>query len=176
MARNQAGAQQQAPQVQPEGKRKSLILICVGLVAFLLSAAGLTYALMSGSNGNGNGNGNGAVSAAAREPARLPALYQPLDPAFTVNYAHGGRQRYMQVSVVLMGRDPEAMAAAKEHSPLIRNQLVMLFSSADFEQLMSAEGKETLREQATLAVQSLMEQELGKPIIESVLFTNLVLQ
>lgn len=172
MARNQAGAQQQAPQVQPEGKRKSLILICVGLVAFLLSAAGLTYALMSGSNGNGNG----AVSAAAREPARLPALYQPLDPAFTVNYAHGGRQRYMQVSVVLMGRDPEAMAAAKEHSPLIRNQLVMLFSSADFEQLMSAEGKEKLREQATLAVQTLMEQELGKPIIESVLFTNLVLQ
>ncbi|MGN5519514.1 flagellar basal body-associated FliL family protein [Halopseudomonas sp. Lyrl_26] len=172
MARNQAGAQQQAPQVQPEGKSKSLILICVGLVAFLLSAAGLAYALLSGSNGNDNG----AVSAAAREPARLPALYQPLDPAFTVNYAHGGRQRYMQVSVVLMGRDPEAMAAAKEHSPLIRNQLVMLFSSADFEQLMTAEGKETLREQATLAVQSLMEQELGKPIIESVLFTNLVLQ
>lgn len=174
MARNQAGAQQQAPQVKPEGKSKSLILICVGLVAFLLSAAGLTYALMSGSNGNG------AVSEAAREPAReparLPALYQSLDPAFTVNYAHGGRQRYMQVSVVLMGRDPEAMAAATEHSPLIRNQLVMLFSSADFEQLMSAEGKEKLREQATLAVQTLMEQELGKPIIESVLFTNLVLQ
>lgn len=170
MARNQAGAQQQAPQVKPEGKSKSLILICVGLVAFLLSAAGLTYALMSGSNGNC------AVSEAAREPARLPALYQPLDPAFTVNYAHGGRQRYMQVSVVLMGRDPEAMAAATEHSPLIRNQLVMLFSSADFEQLMSAEGKEKLREQATLAVQTLMEQELGKPIIESVLFTNLVLQ
>lgn len=170
MARNQAGAQQQASQVKPEGKSKSLILICVGLVAFLLSAAGLTYALMSGSNGNG------AVSEAAREPARLPALYQPLDPAFTVNYAHGGRQRYMQVSVVLMGRDPEAMAAATEHSPLIRNQLVMLFSSADFEQLMSAEGKEKLREQATLAVQTLMEQELGKPIIESVLFTNLVLQ
>lgn len=170
MARNQAGAQQQAPQVKPEGKSKSLILICVGLVAFLLSAAGLTYALMSGSNGNG------AVSEAAREPTRLPALYQPLDPAFTVNYAHGGRQRYMQVSVVLMGRDPEAMAAATEHSPLIRNQLVMLFSSADFEQLMSAEGKEKLREQATLAVQTLMEQELGKPIVESVLFTNLVLQ
>src|SRR5690606_23277649 len=149
MARNQAGAQQQASQVKPEGKSKSLILICVGLVAFLLSAAGLTYALMSGSKGNG------AVSEAAREPTRLPALYQPLDPAFTVNYAHGGRQRCMQGSVELMGRDHEAIAAATEPSPLIRNQL---------------------GEQATLAVQTLMEQELGKPIIESVLFTNLVLQ
>ena len=52
----------------------------------------------------------------------------------------------------------------------------MLFSSADFDQLMTAEGKEQLREQATLAVQTLMEQELGAPSIESVLFTNLVLQ
>jgi len=144
-----------------------LVLIGVGLLALLLSIGGLAYALLSGKE---------SPAESASEPARLPALYQPLDPAFTVNYAHGGRQRYMQVNVVLMGRDPKAMAAAAEHSPLIRNQLVMLFSGADFEQLMSAEGKEQLREQATLAVQTLMEQEIGGPTIESVLFTNLVLQ
>lgn len=166
MARNQA-AQQPAAQGVSEKKRMPLVLIGVGLLALLLSIGGLAYALLSG---------NQSPAESAGEPARLPALYQPLDPAFTVNYAHGGRQRYMQVNVVLMGRDPKAMAAAAEHSPLIRNQLVMLFSGADFEQLMSAEGKEQLREQATLAVQTLMEQELGGPTIESVLFTNLVLQ
>ena len=74
MARNQAGAQQQAPQVRTRGKSKSLILICVGLVAFLLSAAGLTYALMSGSKRQRRGQRGG------QEPARLPALYQSLDP------------------------------------------------------------------------------------------------
>ena len=168
MARNQAGAQPSAPVQEPEKKRKPLILICVGLVALLLSAAGLTYALISGSDKT--------ATTEAAEPVRLPALYQPLEPAFTVNYAHGGRQRYMQVSVVLMGRDPQALAAAAEHSPLIRNQLVMLFSGADFDQLSTAEGKELLREQATAAVQNLMEQEIGGPTIESVLFTNLVLQ
>ena len=169
MARNQAGAQQAEPQPLAEkGKRKLIVLICVGLLALLLSAAGLTYALLS--------NGNDGQVASAAEPARLPALYQPLEPAFTVNYAQGARQRYMQVNVVLMGRDPKAMSATVEHAPLIRNQLVMLFSSADFDQLMTAEGKEQLREQATLAVQTLMEQELGAPSIESVLFTNLVLQ
>lgn len=168
MARNQAGAPPPAPQEVSEKKRKPLLLICIGLLALVLSGAGLTYALLSG--------GDDGKTPAAAEPVRLPALYQALDPAFTVNYAHGGRQRYMQVNVVLMGRDPKAMAAAAEHSPLIRNQLVMLFSGADFEQLMSAQGKEQLREQATLAVQSLMEQELGAPAIESVLFTNLVLQ
>lgn len=170
MARNQPAAQQPAAQPEAGKKRKPLILICVGLLALLLSAGGLAYALLST-------QGDGAADPAEpKAAARLPALYQPLEPAFTVNYAHGGRQRYMQVSVVLMGRDPLALATAAEHSPLIRNQLVMLFSSADFDQLSSAEGKEQLREQATLAVQNLMEQETGGPTIESVLFTNLVLQ
>lgn len=165
MAKNQAGAVETAP---PSSKRKQLILICIGLVALLLSAGGVAYALLAN-------KGEGA-DPVPQEAVKLPALYQPLEPAFTVNYAHGGRQRYMQASVVLMGRDPEAMTALAEHLPLIRNRLVMLFSSAEFESLMTAEGKETLRAQATLAVQELMEQELGKPAIESVLFTNLVLQ
>ncbi|NLY59375.1 MAG: flagellar basal body-associated protein FliL [Gammaproteobacteria bacterium] len=168
MARNQAGAQQAAPQEQAGKKRKSLILVSVGLVALLLSAGGLTYALLSGTE-------DGEV-AAPKEAVRQPALYHSLEPAFTVNYAHGGRQRYMQVSVVLMGRNADALAAVAEHAPLIRNQLVMLFSSADFDELSTAEGKEQLREQATLAVQNLLQQEFGKPGIESVLFTNLVLQ
>ena len=170
MARNQAGAQQAAPQAgEAQNKRKPLVLILVGLLALLLSAGGLAYALLTSNKAS-------ETSSAPAEPVKLPALYQPLEPAFTVNYAHGGRQRYMQVHVVLMGRDPKAMAAAQEHSPLIRNQLVMLFSNANFEELMAAEGKEQLRQQATLAVQTLMEQELGAPVIESVLFTNLVLQ
>ncbi|EZQ19239.1 flagellar basal body protein FliL [Halopseudomonas bauzanensis] len=165
MAKNQAAAAETAP---PSNKSKQLILICIGLVALLLSAGGLAYALLA--------NKGDSAAAVSQEPVKLPALYQPLEPAFTVNYAHGGRQRYMQASVVLMGRDPEAMAASAEHLPLIRNRLVMLFSSAEFETLMTAEGKEALREKATLAVQDLLEQELGKPVIESVLFTNLVLQ
>ena len=41
---------------------------------------------------------------------------------------------------------------------------------------MSPEGKEALREKAGLAVKALMEKEVGDPVIESVLFTNMVLQ
>lgn len=169
MAKNQAGAGQPAPQAGKDGTRKLIVLICVGFVALLLSAVGLTYALLSKDTERD-------TSSNPVELGRLPALYQPLEPAFTVNYAQGNRQRYMQVNVVLMGRSPQAMAVVSEHAPLIRNRLVMLFGSADFDQLMSAEGKEQLREQATRAVQTLMEQELGQPVIESVLFTNLVLQ
>lgn len=166
MAKNQAGAEQSVP---PANKHKPVLLIWIGLAALLLSAGGVTYALLENSKAR-------AGVGTTQESVKSPALYQPLEPAFTVNYAHDGRQRYMQASVVLMGRDATAMSALAEHLPLIRNRLVMLFSSAEFETLMTAEGKETLRTQATLAVQELMEQELGRPVIESVLFTNLVLQ
>ena len=68
------------------------------------------------------------------------------------------------------------MAKLNQHLPLIRNQLVMLFGSEDFESLMTPEGKQALRDKATLAVKALLEKEVGNPVIESVLFTNMVLQ
>lgn len=170
MAKQQAP--EQTPETGPDGAKKSkgklFLLIGVGLLALLLSVGGVVYFVLSGDD-----------SADAAEPAvpvQMPAIYQPLDPAFVVNYTHAGRQRYMQVSVVLMGRDPKKMEEATRHFPLIRNQLVMLFSSEDFEELLTAEGKEKLRERATLAVQSMLEREMSDPVVEAVLFTNMVMQ
>lgn len=173
MARNQSEARTAASGANGDskGKGKMLLWVGVGLLALLLSAAGLTYALLSRPVANAP-----ATEVGSAPVAKQPALYQPLEPAFTVNYAQDGRQRYMQVHVVLMGRDPAAMKTVAEHLPLIRNELVMLFGNADFQSLSTAAGKEALREQATAAVQTLMEQELGQAVIESVLFTNLVLQ
>ena len=75
----------------------------------------------------------------------------------------------------LMG-DAEKMAAVSQHMPLLRNELVLQFSSEEFASLFTPEGKEALRDRATLSVQSILEKELGDPVIESVLFTNIVLQ
>ncbi len=164
--------QQAAPPSEDGAKpsrKKLFILVGVGLLALLISIGVAAYFLMSGDSEE-------AAAAAPAAPVRQTAIYQALDPAFVVNYAHGGRQRYMQVNVVLMGRDPAGMANLNRHLPLIRNQLVMLFTSEEFESLFSPEGKEALRERATLAVKSTLEKELGDPVIESVLFTNLVLQ
>lgn len=166
-------ARDQEPAAEVEGapgknKKKLLILVGVGLLALLLSGGGVAYLLLSG--------GEPEAEVEPSEPARAGALYQPLAPAFVVNYTHEGRKRYLQVNVVLMGRDAEGMAAVATHMPLLRNELVLLFSSEEFQTLFSPEGKEALRERATLAVKALLEKEIGDPVIESVLFTNIVLQ
>ncbi|HDZ55822.1 MAG TPA: flagellar basal body-associated protein FliL [Pseudomonas xinjiangensis] len=169
-------ARQQPQQAEPEeeeqpattSRKKMFILVGAGLMALLLSLGVVAWVFLSGDEEE--------VAETVAEPGQPMAIYQPLNPAFVVNYVHEGRPRYLQVSVVLMGRDQSGMEELTKHMPLIRNQLVMLFSSEDFSTLFSPEGKETLRERASLAVKALMEKELGNPMIETVLFTNFVLQ
>lgn len=164
----------QEPAAEGEGtpvksRKKLLILIGAVFLAVLVSAGGVVYFLLGGEDAS-------AEQAADAAPVRQMALYQPMEPAFVVNYTHEGRRRYMQVNVVLMGRDPERMAALAQHMPLLRNELVLQFSSEEFPALFTPEGKKALRERATLAVKAMLEKELGNPVIETVLFTNIVLQ
>jgi flagellar FliL protein len=117
-----------------------------------------------------------AVESAETPPTKKPAIYEELQPAFVVNFMHDGRPRYMQVSVALLTRDQVQLDALKVHMPVLRNNLVMLFSAQDFSSLLAPDGKEKLRQQATASVQQLAQKETGNSVIEQVLFTNFVLQ
>ncbi|HCS43433.1 MAG TPA: flagellar basal body-associated protein FliL, partial [Pseudomonas sp.] len=108
--------------------------------------------------------------------SKQPAVFEPLLPAFVVNYNQNGRQRYMQVNITLLGRDRADLEALKVHMPVIRNNLVMLFSGQDFATLASPVGQEMLRQKATASIQEVAHKELGKVVIEQLLFTNFVLQ
>ncbi|HKS13288.1 MAG TPA: flagellar basal body-associated FliL family protein, partial [Pseudomonas sp.] len=117
------------------------------------------------------------VPDAAAANVKPPAIYEPLTPAFVVNFNQNGRQRYMQVSITLQGRDQAALDALKVHMPVIRNNLVMMFSGQGFDTLAgSPVGQEMLRQKATAVVQEVAQKEVGKPVIDQLLFTNFVLQ
>ena len=107
---------------------------------------------------------------------KLPAIYEPMAPAFVVNFNANGRQRYMQVSVTLQARDPADLKALMVHIPVIRNNLVMLFSGQTFDDLATPVGQEILRQKTTASVQEVAQKELGKVVIDQALFTNFVLQ
>lgn len=174
-------AKQNAPQdstttaeAKPAGKLKLIILIVVALLlAVGLSVGGTWFFLSKGTTQDEPAEQAAAESAA---PVKQAAIYEELAPAFVVNFTQNGRARYMQVSVALMARDQAALDALKVHMPVLRNRLVMLFSSQDFDSLVTPVGKEMLRQQATASVQELAQKETGKLAVEQVLFTNLVLQ
>jgi flagellar protein FliL len=156
-----------------KGKLKLIIGIALGLLLAVGLSVGATFYFMS----QGQSEPPADEAETQDAPQRQPAIYEVLAPAFIVNFTNaGGRQRYMQVSVALMSRDQAALDALKEHMPLLRNQLVMLFSSQEFASLATPVGQEMLRQQATASVQELAQKEIGKLAIEQVLFTNFVLQ
>ncbi|MFT5780978.1 MAG: flagellar FliL protein [Pseudomonas sp.] len=164
---------------KPAGKSKLKMIILIVLALLLvggLSVGGAIFFLQKGEKKDeAKGDEHATVEGEAK-PGKQLAVYEMLVPAFVVNFNVKGRQRYMQVSVALMGRDQAQLDALKEHMPVLRNNLVMLFSGQDFEALSTPIGKEMLRQQTTASVQALAEKETGKIAIEQVLFTNIVLQ
>ncbi len=75
-----------------------------------------------------------------------------------------------------MTRDEKVIAAVELHMPMIRNNLIILFSGQVYNELQTDEGRQLLKQDSLKELQKIMQQEIGKPGIEKVLFTNFVMQ
>jgi len=153
-----------------KGKLKLILLMVLALLLAMGLSVGATWFVMHKSE-----------SAPAVDPAQAnvkpAAIYEPLAPSFVVNFNQNGRQRYMQVSITMQGRNQADLDALKVHMPVIRNNLVMMFSGQGFDTLASSPvGQEMLRQKATAVVQEVAQKEVGKPVVDQLLFTNFVLQ
>ncbi|WP_207285369.1 flagellar basal body-associated protein FliL [Pseudomonas sp. FW300-N2A2] len=153
-----------------KGKIKLIIVIVVALLLAIGLSVGATWFFMHSAQSK-------PVAVVETAPAgKQPAVFEQMAPAFVANYNQNGRQRFMQVSITMQGRNQADLEALKVHMPVIRNNLVMLFSGQDFATLASPVGQEMLRQKATASVQEVAQKELGKVVIEQLLFTNFVLQ
>ncbi|CAI8715934.1 MULTISPECIES: flagellar basal body-associated protein FliL [Pseudomonas] len=153
-----------------KGKLKMIILIVVALLLAIGVSVGATWYFMH------SAQSKPAAAAETVPVGKQPAIFEPMAPAFVANYNQNGRQRYMQVSITMLARNQADLEALKVHMPVIRNNLVMLFSGQDFATLATPVGQEMLRQKATASVQEVAQKELGKVVIEQLLFTNFVLQ
>lgn len=110
------------------------------------------------------------------EGEALKPIYYALVPALVGNYGSNGKLKYYKADVALRIGSPAAEERVKHHEPLIRNQLVMLFSQQSDAMLGSVEAKEALRQEALRQVQAVLSQEEGQPLVDDLLFNNLIIQ
>lgn len=110
------------------------------------------------------------------ENAAPKIIYVGISPALVGNYSSGLKMKFYKADISLKVTGTEAEEKVKYHEPLIRNQLVLLFSQQTDETLGSMDSKEQLRQEALKQVQQVLEQEEGKPYVEDLLFNNLILQ
>ncbi|NIL17094.1 flagellar basal body-associated protein FliL [Pseudomonas sp. AN3A02] len=153
-----------------KGKLKLILLIVLALFLAIGLSVGATWYFMH------SAQSKPAATAEVNPNVKQPAIFEPMLPAFVANFNQNGRQRYLQVSITLLARNQADLDALKVHMPVIRNNLVMLFSAQGFDTLATPVGQEMLRQKVTASVQEVAQKEVGKPVIEQVLFTNFVLQ
>lgn len=102
--------------------------------------------------------------------------YVSLVPALVGNYGSGPKLKFFKADIALRVTGAEAEEKVTYHEPLIRNQIVMLFAQQTDETLGSVEAKEKLRVEALKQVQQVLQQEEGKPLVDDLLFNNLIVQ
>jgi flagellar FliL protein len=166
---------------KPKGSKKKLIIfIVLAIVLIGVSVGGTLMAIKFLSpepevvqelDKDGN-----PIEEVVEEEIKGPAIYFPLRPALIVNYDVRGRQRFLKAEISIMTRDEEVITAAEIHMPMIRNNLILLFSGQTYDELQTDEGRELLKQDSLTELQNIMEQEIGKPGVEKLLFTNFVMQ
>ncbi len=166
-------AEKSAKKSSAGGKKRLILLLLLALVIIGLSVGGTLFAIQFLAPPPVEEQ---TENAELVEPPPKPAIYYPIKPAIIVNFSVKGRQRYLQAELTLMTRDDDVVSAIELHLPMIRNSLVLLMGGQTYSEIQTAEGKELLRQQCLQKIQQLLEQEIGKPGIEQVLFTNFVMQ
>jgi len=105
-----------------------------------------------------------------------PPLFVELDPDFVISFKDQRQARFMQLRVKLMSRDPEVIEIVDQYKPILRNNLLLLFSSQKFDEVVTREGKEKLLKLALEEVNHTLDEEAGSDGVDAVYFASFVAQ
>jgi flagellar FliL protein len=172
-----------APEAQAVSEPKKSKLIPMIAIAVLVAAgAGGGVYWFTAKAGDDvatedDAKGGKAKTEAKEEKPKGPAIYVEFDPPFVVNFEARGMTRFLQVTIQVMTRDPITAELVKQHDPVIRNDLLLLFSNQTYDTISTREGKEKLRAEALQVVATALDSEgaSGKSV-EQLYFTSFVMQ
>jgi flagellar protein FliL len=164
-----AAAAAAAPVAAAPPRKKPWLLIGIAGIVLLICGGGAAWLLLA--------HNSPKKTAAAPPPPSGPPLYVALDPPFVANFEGDQQVRFLQVTAQIMTHDPKTVEALKAADPIIRNDLLLLFSNQKATDLATNEGKEKLRAAALAAVRKVLAANDGKPEkVDAVLFTTFVMQ
>ena len=162
-------AQEEAQAAPAGGKKKVIIIGVVAAVLVIGAAVGISLFLLGGKDAEGE-------SAEAEPEVQVESTYIEITPEFVINFQdRNGRAKFMKVEMSVSTRDEAVPDAVARHLPAIRNNLVLLLSRQVYDDLLTNEGKEALRQQALAEVQKVLEGQIGKTGVEELYFSSFVM-
>jgi flagellar FliL protein len=160
------------PEATPEAAPKKggggalkLVIILVAVAVVLGGAGAGAYFFLSG--------GKEAAEAKPQVEPEVPAeiLNLELEP-FLVNLADPGGSHYLKTTLTLELDDRGAADWINARLPRVRDRVLLLLSSKESAELLSAEGKFRLRDDVQRAINDMM----GRTRVSAVYLTEFVVQ
>ena len=151
-------------------------MLIFALVSSVAASAGGTYWFVQR---QGRSSEVQAEEAAVVHGGKIPSantVFFALDPPFVVNFELPSPVRFLQVTVELELRSAADQDAVQKHLPVIRNNLLLLFSSQDYTDLRTREGKERLRVAVLEELNAILQERVGHAGVTQVYFTHFVMQ
>ena len=111
------------------------------------------------------------------KPEKEPLMYFEVDPNILTFYQGTGKKiGYVVVQVNVAVRGQENYDLVELHLPLIQDNLIGFFNEQDKSVIQPFSEREKLRVAAKDSVAAVLKKEIGKDIIENLLFTNYIFQ
>ena len=169
---------------EKKGGKKTMIMIIVGIL--LLNGIGVgAWMFLSGGD-----SGDASSSNAAKPEVVLgPLKYLTMVPEFVVNFGPQSRVRYLQVDLHISTRQEDSLAVISTYRPVLRNDILVLLSDVDYEDLKDRAGKEKLQKKLLNAINKVVVEAQQASAeksdsdggivdgpIENVYFTSFIMQ
>ncbi len=171
MAENETETEEEA---KGGGMVKKLAIAGVGLVLVALGVAVGPMFL------GGDEPAEGEEGEAEAAPVTGPPIYQSLHPPLVVNFkSETGESHFMQITMEVMSRNQGVINSVREHTPVIRNNLILLYGNAVYESVTTREGKEQMLADGLEEIRRVIDEQHGEgegDSVEALYFTALVIQ
>ena len=163
-------------EAEAKGGKGKIIVIAVG--ALVLLAAGIFAGpIVQKMMGGGEAEATEAAEETADAPQGKDAIYQGIHPPLLINFTdERGKGRFLQISLELLTREPSVVEAIKTHTPVIRNNLILLYGDIQYADVSTRDGKARMLDMALAEINKVLEEQTGEQGVEAVYFTNLVVQ
>jgi len=107
----------------------------------------------------------------------LPLMYYEIDPKILTFYQTTGKKLgYVVVEVSVVVRGQENYDHVELNKPLIQDALIDYFNRLDQAAVSDLQKRESIRQKAAERVSGVIEAEVGKKIVEDLLFTEYIFQ
>lgn len=181
MAKEAKHEAESAEVTPPKKSKKLLIIIAAALVLLLVFAGGAALLIMK--NQSAHEGEEGEVAAENGSPAKkkgakeVDPVYVALD-AFVVNLGSENGGPFLQLTISVEVEDMLVGDRLKKTTPKLRNDVIMLLSGKQADELITKEGKETLAKEVRNLINEILESGSaeGEGPVKDVLFTSFIIQ